>query len=86
MIPALYQAISAGVPADNVFTFLSTAAETGIGGCTDLETAVDALSSVTNAYGLENLSTAQAADTLFTGVKMGKTTIEELSANLSSTF
>ena len=83
VIPALYQAISAGVPADNVFSFLETSAQTSIGGVTDLTSAVDVLTSVTNAYGTENLSVSDAADILFTGAKMGKTTIGELSANMS---
>ena len=82
-IPALYNAISAGVPAENVFTFLETAAQTSIGGVTDLTSAVDVLTSVVNAYGENNLTTADAADVLFTGVKMGKTTIGELSSNMS---
>ena len=51
VVPALYQAISAGVPTENVFTFLETANKAAIGGVTDLETAVDGISSVVNAYG-----------------------------------
>lgn len=82
VIPALYQAISAGVPEDNLFTFLSTAAETARGGATDLETAVDGLSSAVNAYGSNVLSAEDAADVMFTGVRLGKTTIGELSAAL----
>jgi hypothetical protein len=50
-IPALYQALSAGVPKDNVFEFLEVAQKAAKGGVTDLETAVDGLSSVINAYG-----------------------------------
>ena len=62
VIPALYQALSAGVPPDNVFEFLETANQAAIGGVTDLETAVDSISSVTNAYGLEVLDAAEASD------------------------
>ena len=39
-IPALYQAISAGVPKDNVFDFLEVAQKAARGGVTSLETAV----------------------------------------------
>jgi len=59
-VPALYQAISAGVPVDNVMTFMETAARLSIGGVTDLATAVDGLSSVVNAYGSDIISAAEA--------------------------
>lgn len=80
--PALYQAISAGVPKDNVFEFLDVANKAAIGGVSSLETAVDGLSSVTNAYGSEILSVGRASDLMFTAVKLGKTTFEELAASL----
>lgn len=81
-VPALYQAISAGVPPENVMTFMEIASKAAIGGVTDLETAVDGLSSVVNAYGADVISAQEAADVMFTGVKLGKTTFEELSASL----
>ena len=42
-VPALYQAISAGVPEENVASFMSVASKAAIGGVTDLETAVDGI-------------------------------------------
>ncbi len=45
VVPALYQALSAGVPQDNVFNFLETAGKASIGGITTIETSVDGLSS-----------------------------------------
>ena len=81
-IPALYQAISAGVPSDNVFEFMEVAGKAAIGGVTDLTTAVDALSSVVNAYGADVMSATQASDLMFTAVRLGKTTFEELSRYL----
>ena len=51
VVPALYQSLSAGVPADNVFAFLETAQKLAKGGVTDLTTAVDGLSSVVNEIG-----------------------------------
>lgn len=81
-VPALYQAISAGVPPENVIEFMTTASKAAIGGVTDLETAVDGISSVVNAYGADVLSAAEAADIMFTGVRLGKTNFEELSASL----
>lgn len=84
VIPALYQALSAGVPPDNVFTFLETAQQAAKGGVTELAVAVDGISSVVNAYGQDMISAGQASDLMFTAVKLGKTTFEELSASLSN--
>lgn len=81
-VPALYQAISAGIPKENVFDFLKTADKAAIGGITSLETAVDGLSSVTNAYGSAVLSTQRASDLMFTTVKLGKTNFEQLAGSL----
>lgn len=82
VVPALYQAISAGVPADNVFDFMKVASDAALGGVTDLETSVDTLSTVINAYGVENISAQEASDLLFTAVKGGKTTFDEMGASL----
>ncbi|KKL91077.1 hypothetical protein LCGC14_1898290, partial [marine sediment metagenome] len=81
-VPALYQAISAGVPPDNVMDFMRTASKAAIGGVTDLETAVDGITSVVNAYGEGAIDAGVASDQMFTAVKLGKTTFEELSASL----
>lgn len=83
-IPALYQSISAGVPQENVFDFMRVASKASIGGVTDLETAVDGITTVVNGYGAANMSAEKAADLMFTTVKLGKTNFEELSARLSN--
>lgn len=82
VIPAVYQAISAGVPPDNIFQFMETATKASIAGVTNLETAVDGITSVVNAYGAEVISAAQASDIMFTAVKLGKTDFGQLSAAL----
>lgn len=82
VVPALYQALSAGVPPDNVFAFLETAQMAAIGGVTDLETAVDGISSTVNAYGSDVIDAGQASDLMFTAVRLGKTTFDELAASL----
>lgn len=84
VIPALYQALSAGVPSDNVFKFLETAQMAAVAGVTDLTTAVDGISSVVNAYGSDVISAAEASDYMFTAVRLGKTTFEELSSSMSN--
>ena len=81
-IPALYQAISSGVPKDNVFDFLEVAQKAARAGVTDLTTTVDGLSTVVNAYGKEIISAEKASDLIFTAVKMGKTTFDEMSASI----
>lgn len=81
-VPALYQAISAGVPPKNVMTFMEVASKAAIGGVTDLETAVDGISSVVNAYGRESMTAGRAADVMFTAVRLGKTDFTQLSASL----
>jgi TP901 family phage tail tape measure protein len=78
----LYNAISAGVPTDNVFTFLEVAGKAAIGGVTDVNTAVDGLTTVLNAFGLEATEVTAVSDSLFAAVQGGKTTFGELSASL----
>ena len=82
LVPALYQAISAGVPPENVIDFLRVGAKASIGGVTDLTTAIDGLTTITNAWGLESDQAGRVADVMFTGVKLGKTTMAELSASM----
>lgn len=82
VVPALYQSLSAGVPPDNVFSFLETAQMAAVGGITDLETAVDGITSVVNAYGDEVIDAATASDVMFTAVRLGKTDFSQLSASL----
>lgn len=72
VVPALYQSLSAGVPKDNVFEFLEIANKAAVGGVTDLDTAVNGITSVINAYGTDVLSAAQASDQMFTAVRLGK--------------
>lgn len=83
VLPALYDAIGAGVPEDNVFTFLEVAQKGAVAGATNVGVAVDTLTSIMNAYGAENLSAAEASDILFAGINVGKMSYEELQKSLS---
>lgn len=78
-IPAMYQAISASVPADNLVAFLETASKNAIGGVTDLQTSVDGLTNILNAYNMEQSEVTHVSDLMFETIKYGKTTIGELS-------
>lgn len=82
LVGGLYQAISAGVPKENAFEFMEIAAKAAVAGVTDTETAVDGLTSTLNAFGLDASRAQDVADSMFTTVKGGKTTFEELAASL----
>jgi len=75
----LYQAISAGVGAGEAIEFLGVAAKAAVAGVTDTETAVNGLTNALNAYGMDSSHAQEMADSMFTAVKAGKTTFEELS-------
>jgi TP901 family phage tail tape measure protein len=78
----LYQALSAGVPTGNALEFMQVASTAAIAGVTDVETAVDGLTTIINAFGLDTGQAQAVADSMFASVKGGKTTFEELSASL----
>ncbi len=80
---ALYQAISAGVEPAKALAFIEQNAKLAIGGVSDLSTAVDLTTTVINAFGLSLEDTGRVSDVLFTGVRLGKTTIDELGASIS---
>src|SRR3990167_4111256 len=82
LVSGLYQAISAGVPRENAFTFMEVASKAAIAGVTDVQTAVDGLTTIINAFGLSSTDAAAVADSMFTAVKGGKTTFRELSDSL----
>ena len=82
MADALYQVVSAGVPAGKALQFLETSAKAAIGGATDTETAVDGLTTVINAFSKDASEADKIADIMFTTVKGGKTTFNELSGAL----
>jgi TP901 family phage tail tape measure protein len=81
-IPAMYGALSAGVPPDNVMDFLVTSQKLAKAGATDLEVALDGITSAVNAYTPAVLSAESASDLMFTAVKLGKTTVSEVSKSL----
>jgi TP901 family phage tail tape measure protein len=84
VVPALYNALSAGVPKDNVFEFLEVANKAAKGGVVDLNTAVNGLSTVVNAFGADVISAGRASDVMFTTVRLGKTTMGELASSMSN--
>lgn len=81
-VPALYEALGAGIPPDNIFEFLETAQKLAKGGVTDLATSVDGLSSVVNAYGSDVISAGEASDIMFKIVGLGKGTLDDVAGSL----
>lgn len=84
MNKALFDAVSAGVPAGEAVDFLRVASELAIGGVTDLTTATDGITSVINAFGLETSEATEVASAFFSAQKFGKTTVDELSSSIGS--
>ena len=75
---ALYQTISAGVKTGDALEFLGTAAKLAKGGFTDSTTAIDALTTTINAYGLKASDAKMISDQLIQTQNLGKTTVAEL--------
>lgn len=82
-VKAFYQVISAGASdAAEATDILTAANKLAVGGVTQVDVAVDGLTSILNAYGDQVESATAVSDTLFVGMRSGKTTIGELSTNL----
>ncbi len=80
---ALFQTISAGIPAARAMDVLAVSARAAVGGFGDTLTAVDGITSALNAFGLGAEKAEHVADIFFETNKRGKTTVEELAASIS---
>ncbi len=81
-VGGLYQALSAGIPPDNAIEFLRTSGKAAVAGVSNIETAVDGISSVLNAYSMGMQGTGKISDLFFETVRLGKTTFDELAQNI----
>ncbi len=79
---AQYQAISAGVDTASSVEFVSTAVKAAKGGFTDTTTAVDGLTTVLNAYGLESSKAAEISDQMLIAQNYGKTTFGDMASSM----
>lgn len=75
----LYDIISAGIDAGSAIDVLAVASKSATAGVSDTATAVTAITSVLNAYGMEADQATDVSDILFTTIKYGVTTFPELS-------
>lgn len=80
---AYYEIISAGVnDAADGAKLLARANQLATGGVTDTASTIDLLTTIYNVYGKEVATAAEASDSLFKTVQLGKTTIRELASDL----
>lgn len=77
-----YQAISASVKTADAVSFTKDANKLAVAGYTETANAVDTLTTVLNAYGLEANQTSKISDMLLKTQNLGKTTVDELSQSL----
>jgi len=80
---ALFDLISAGVPAEEATAALTDAVELATAGATDTATAVKALTASITAYGEEAGDTQAIAEKFFTAQKFGVTTVGELASGFN---
>ena len=79
---ATYQAISSGVDTASAVSFVAQSSKLATAGFTDTTTAVDALTTILNAYGLEAADAEHVSDVLISTQNKGKTTVNELAASM----
>ena len=79
---ATYGAISAGVDYQNSLELIAAAEQLAIAGKADLGDTTTALVSVMNAFGASADEAGAYADTFFTAVQLGQTTIPELASTI----
>lgn len=83
----LYQAFSAGAKdAEEAMQITTDSAMFAKAALTDTATAVDVLTTASNAYGSEVVNSTQAADIFFTTIKEGKITGEQLSGTIGQSI
>jgi len=80
----MYQVLSASIEPAKAIEFLGAAAKSAKAGVTETKVAVDALTTVINAYGLEAEAATEVSDDMFAVVKRGKLTYEELATSLGT--
>jgi len=80
----MYQVLSASVEPAKAIKFLGEAAKSAKAGVTETKIAVDAMTTVINAYSMEAEAATEVSDIMFATVKRGKLTYEELATSLGT--
>jgi TP901 family phage tail tape measure protein len=73
---------SSGRSAEEAITDLRISAEASVAGYTSVTTAVDGLTTVTNAWKESQITTATASDVLFAAVNVGKATFDDIANSI----
>ncbi len=80
----LYDALSAGIPSENIFAFIRVAAKGAIAGAGTVAESVDILTTAINAFKIPAIDAVEGFQTHYSRpIKLGKTTLSELSTSLS---
>jgi TP901 family phage tail tape measure protein len=79
---ALYQILSAQISVANAGEVLNVSLRAAAAGFTTAERAADAITTMINAYSLSGKDAAEVSDMLFTTVRKGKTTFNELASQI----
>ena len=75
-----YQAISAGISADDTPEFLRAASAVATGAASTMTEAVEVLTAAVNGFTTQGITASRAADILFATQRQGVTTVRELGA------
>lgn len=81
---AQYQAISAGVDTASSADFVGVAVKAAKGGFTDTTTAVDGLTTVLNAYGMEAGKAKDISDQMLAAQNFGKTSFGDMASSMGN--
>jgi len=81
----LYDILSAAIAPADALSVLSVSAKAAVGGLTDTATAVDAVTTVLNSFGMDASEASDVADVLFTTVKRGKLQFNDLAQFIGKT-
>ena len=79
---AVYNAISAGQKTENALDFVENATKLAKAGFADMGSALDVLTTIMNAYGLEAGEVNKVSDILIQTQNKGKTTVGELASTM----
>ena len=79
---ALYQAVSAGNDYGAALKVVEQSSKLAVAGVADLTDTVNLITTVLNAWKLEASELEEVSDSLFTAVRLGKTTVSELAASI----
>ncbi len=83
IIPGLYDALSSGIPQDNVFAFMEAASKGAVAGGANTREVVRTLAATINAFGLDAANTEQLTDSFFNAINRGVTTFPELAQSMA---